>query len=212
MAQRFMPRVFTTRTEPFELKDVVVVIHPDESLRLIGYHLFWQDDIDYLTDNDPADHEVVWVRYSRELAVEGAWSYWHDTILHTAKSVPHANANGGRVGVNVQWGKHGSLLEGWEEKIGIDARLSEHPDHPPLEFSRLREGRYKADVPYGDRWPERFDGELADFVGFQNEIDLLERLAEHQMVAVGRFANALVARWFLPYNFRPKHDWPHDAC
>jgi hypothetical protein len=30
------------------------------------------------------------------------------------------------------------------------------------------------------------------------------------MVAVGRHANALMARWFLPYNFRPKHDWPHE--
>ncbi len=210
LAQRFMPRVFTTRSEPFELKDIVVVIHPDESRRLIGYHMIWEDDIDYLADNDPADHEVVWVQYSKELTVEGAWSYWHNTILSTAKSAPHANANGGRVAVYVQWGKHGSLLEGWEEKIGIDERLSDYRDYVPLEFSRLCKGRYKADVPYGDRWPRQFDGELADFIGFQTEIDVLEKLAEHRMVAVGRYANALMARWFLPYNFRPKHDWPHE--
>ena len=59
LAKRFLPRLNTTRNEPFELKDTVVVIHPDEENRLIGYHLIWEDDIDYLTDNDPADHEIV---------------------------------------------------------------------------------------------------------------------------------------------------------
>ena len=52
LARRFLPRVFTTAGEPFALKDLVVVIHPDKTQRLIGYHLVWEDDIDFLSEND----------------------------------------------------------------------------------------------------------------------------------------------------------------
>ncbi len=55
--KRFAPRLHTTATEIFPLKDAAAVLHPTE--RLIAYHLFWEDDIDFPDDNDPCDHEVV---------------------------------------------------------------------------------------------------------------------------------------------------------
>ncbi len=59
LARRFAPRLYTTPTEFFGLRDAAVVVHPDR--RLIAYHLFWDDDIDFLEDTDPCDHEVIWV-------------------------------------------------------------------------------------------------------------------------------------------------------
>src|SRR5918996_4415636 len=59
----FAPRVFAQRDEPFALTDVAAILHPQTGI--IAYHLFWEDDIDFPDDNDPCDHEVVWVQPSR---------------------------------------------------------------------------------------------------------------------------------------------------
>jgi len=210
LARRFLPRVCTTKSEPFALKDVVVVLHPNPQRRLVGYHLVWEDDIDFLTDNDPADHEVVWVKYSVERTVERVWAYWHDQILTTSSAVADANANGGRVMVMTQWGKHGALLEGWRGKIGIDEVLPGHPEYQTMEFSRLKTNRKPSDVPYADRWPQRFEGGLEEFTSFPVQIDVEKKLDEHRMIVVSRYANAVISQWYLPYNIRPKDDWPRD--
>src|SRR5215475_14666947 len=42
LARKFAPRIFTTATEFFPLKDFAVIIHPTE--RQIAYHFFWEDD------------------------------------------------------------------------------------------------------------------------------------------------------------------------
>lgn len=212
LAQRFLPRVFTTRLEPFGLRDLAVVFHPDKSKRLIGYHLFWEDDIDYLDDNDPADHEIVWVKYREDEQVEGAWSFSHGAVLSTSTAVAGANANDGRVKVCVQWGKHASLLEGWEEKIGVDQPLPDEPDFESLQFSRLRKGRKETVGYYGDRWPKKFDGDLSDFVDFANEIDMEKIFARHRMVTISKYPNAVISEWFLPYNIYPKMAWPDEAA
>ena len=211
LAKRHLPRVWTTLSEPFALKDVVVVIHPDRTQRLLAYHLIWEDDIDYLDDNDPADHEIVWVKYSPDHRVEGAWSFWHSSVLSTSKAVADANAHGGRVKINVEWGKHGSLLEGWEERIGIDESIPAFPALQPLQFSRLRKERRPAVGHYAERWPKRFEGERDDFLAFPLEVDLERKLDEHRMVVVGRHANAVITQWYLPYNIRPKFDWPNGT-
>src|SRR5688572_1672253 len=110
---RYAPRVFQVASDPFPLLDAAAVHHPEEPL--IAYHFFWQDDIDFPDDHDPCDHELVWVRYDPATeAVVGFWSYFHGRILSSDAAVRAANASGGRVRVNVQWGKHGSLPEGWE--------------------------------------------------------------------------------------------------
>ena len=64
LARRFLPRLFTTRSEPFRLRDFAVILHP--SRRLMAYHLFWEDDIDFPEDNDPCDHELLWVEYAED--------------------------------------------------------------------------------------------------------------------------------------------------
>ena len=212
LARRFLPRVCTTKSEPFALKDVVVVLHPDPQRRLIGYHLVWEDDIDFLTDNDPADHEVVWVKYSVKRTVERVWAYWHDQILTTSSAVADANANGGRVMVMSQWGKHGSLLEGWRERIGIDEVLPGHPEYETMEFTRLKTNRKSAKAPYAERWPQRFEGGLEEFTSFPVRIDMEKNLDEHQMIVVSRYANAVISQWYLPYNIRPKDDWPREIA
>lgn len=211
LAQRFLPRVFTTRLEPFGLRDLAAVFHPDKSKRLIGYHLIWEDDIDYLDDNDPADHEIVWVKYGKDEQVEEAWSFAHGSILSTATAVAGANANNGRVKVCVQWGKHASLLEGWEEKIGVDQPLPGEPGFESLQFGRLSKGRNQTVGHYGDRWPKRFEGDRSDFIDFATEIDMEEIFARHRMVAVSEYPNAVISEWFLPYNIYPKLAWPYEA-
>ena len=74
-------RAYTRRrTEFFSLNDFAAVLHPTE--RLIAYHLFWEDDIDFPEDNDPCDHEVVWVQFSPDgRSLERFWTYFHGRIL-----------------------------------------------------------------------------------------------------------------------------------
>lgn len=212
LAKRFLPRVNTTKGEPFALKDLVVIIHPDASRRLVGYHLLWEDDIDFLNDNDAADHEVAWVKYAKDFSVEAAWSYWHGAILTTSQAVADANANDFRLCVNAQWGKHGSLLANWQEKIGIDAGVPGHAGLETMQFKRLKtEGRFPATGHFAERWPERFAGELDDFVTFPVEIDVRKMIDENPMIAVSTYPNAVLSQWFLPYNIRPKIDWPDAA-
>ncbi len=109
----------------------------------------------------------------------------------------------------MQWGKHGPLLEGWEEKIGVDAIVPGFPDFEPMQFSRLKRERGPAEGHYADRWPKRFEGELDEFVTFPVELDMNGKLDEQKMIVVSRYANAVISEWYLPYNIRPKADWPH---
>jgi hypothetical protein len=125
--RRFAPRLYTTASEVFLLKDAAAVLHPTE--RLIAYHFFWEDDIDFPDDNDPCDHEVVWVQFAPDgQSIERFWTYFHGRILEGGELALHdARAHGLRPRVNVQWGKHGSLPEGWEAMtIVADAADIEH--------------------------------------------------------------------------------------
>ena len=127
LARRFAPRVYVIASEFFPLKDFAVIVHPAE--RLIAYHFFWEDDIDFPEDNDPCDHELMWVRYSPDrISVEKIWTYFHGRILAGGEAaLSDAHRNRMRPRVNVQWGKHGSMPVGWEQLKIIadrgDARL-----------------------------------------------------------------------------------------
>ncbi|HEX2860208.1 MAG TPA: hypothetical protein VHN79_01155, partial [Lacunisphaera sp.] len=50
---KFAPRIHTVAGEFFPLKDVVAIVHPDKPV--IGYRLFWEDDLAFPSDNDPCD-------------------------------------------------------------------------------------------------------------------------------------------------------------
>lgn len=206
LVERFLPRVFVTKTEPFRFNDLVVVIHPDKTRRLIGYHLIWEDDIDYLTDKDPSDHEIVWIKFSENLKIEMAWSCWHRKILTTTKAVSDANANNFRVKVNVQWGTHGPLLEGWEEKIGINEPIGQNQYLEPIAYARLHKARAFSEGFYPDRWPQRFEGTLDDFITFPVEVDIKVRL-KRNICIVNQNAYEMV-RQHVPYEISLKPDWP----
>ena len=56
-------------------------------------------------------------------------------------------------------------------------------------------------------WPLRFGGTLQEFLAFSREVDLLPMLTERSAF-VARYNNATLNRVVLPYNFRPKTEWP----
>ena len=203
LARRFAPRLYTTPTEFFPLKDFAVILHPTE--RLIAYHFFWEDDIDFPEDNDPCDHELIWVRYSADkLRLENVWSYFHGRILAGEEAaLADARRNGMRPRVNVQWGKHGSLLGGWETMT-----LKQYNEGTFRKLST--EGRRMLDHPLARRlnWPSKFTGSWNDFVNFSRLVDPLTLLTKRRMALVTRWNNATIDQHFLPYNFRPKTEWP----
>jgi hypothetical protein len=221
LAQRFLPRIFVTSSEPFKLQDFAVILHPTQ--RWIAYHFFWEDDIDFPEDNDPCDHEVMWVEFAEdEKAVTGLFAYFHGRLLRGGReALQDANAHSGRPRVNVQWGKHGSLLLGWEEMEIIadqgDAEKKYYPlnrritllDYNRGTFEKLsKEGRRLADHPLGKRWPSRFTGTWQDFTKFAKPVDPSLLLNSRKMVKVSRWNSATINQHFLRYNFRPKTEWP----
>jgi len=217
---RFAPRVFQVGTDPFPLKDVVAIHHPDEPL--IAYHFFWEDDIDFPDDNDPCDHELVWVQYDPSAGkVIGFYTYFHGRILSSPVAVQDAHRHAERPLVNVQWGKHGSLPYGWEDlQIQADpgdvessyldlqrpVRLEEYNRKT---YEKLNtEGRRLAEHPLGSSWPKRFEGTSTDFVTFGKEVDIRSRIERENAMTLSRWNNAALQQHFLRYNFRPKTEWP----
>lgn len=226
IVRRLAPRVFTTPSEFFGLKDAAAVLHPSE--RLIAYHLFWEDDIDFPEDNDPCDHELVWVRYRPGgMAIERFWTYFHGRLLDGGEvALNDARANEQRPRVDVQWGKHGSLPFGWQQqRIVADAGDIERDytgqgpltllDYNRATWKKLTsEGRRLKEHPLARRlgWPERFDGAFEQFTDFSKSIDLVGMLDRQKLVAVSRWNSAVINQQFLAYNFRPKTEWPDDAA
>lgn len=219
LVQRFAPRAFITPTEFFPLKDFAAILHPTE--RLIAYHFFWEDDIDFPEDNDPCDHEVVWVQYSPDRqSIEQVWTYFHGHILAGGEvALSDARQHAQRPRINVQWGKHGSLLAGWETFVvksesngGQTITLKQYNEE---DFIRLStQGHRLPDNPLSSRlgWPLKFTGSWNDFTNFSRLIDTRIVLNKAKLARVTRWNNATINRYFLPYNFRPKTEWPNEKA
>lgn len=224
--RRLAPRLFTTPSESFGLEDAAAILHPSE--RLIAYHLFWDDDIDFPEDNDPSDHEVLWIRYSPDgRAIEKIWTYFHGRLLDGGEAALNdARVNGQRARVNVQWGKHGSLPFGWEQlRIVADAGDIERDytgqgsltllDYNRATWKKLTtDGRRLKDHPLARRlgWPERFTGTFEQFTDFSKAVDLVGALDRRKAVAVSRWNSAVINQQFVAYNFRPKTEWPDETA
>ena len=189
----------------------------------MAYHLFWEDDIDFPEDNDPCDHELLWVEYAEdEKTITSVTTYFHGRILRGgSEAIQEAKAHGGRPRVNVQWGKHGSLLLGWEKQpIVADSDDAEKKFYPLdrqitlLDYNRgtyeklSKEGRRLLDHPLGKGWPRKFVGTWQDFTNFSVPVDVGQLLSSKQMIRVSRWNNATINQQFLRYNFRPKTEWP----
>lgn len=224
LVERLAPRVFVTASEPFGLRDVAAVLHPTESV--IAYHLFWDEDIDFPDDDDPCDHELVWVRYENAGRLAGFETYFHGRVIDGgAASLEDAVAHEGRPAVYVQWGKHGSMPAGWrKQEIEADEGDAEAAYLPAGEsvtlerynraaFQKLTtEGARAANHPRARRggWPRRFTGTWADFSTFPRVVDALGLLHERRMVLVSRWNSATINQRFLRYNFKPKLEWPDE--
>lgn len=226
LVRRFAPRVYVTASEFFPLKDFAIILHP--TARVIAYHFFWEDDIDFPEDNDPCDHELIWVRYSPDkMSIERIQTYFHGRILEGGTTALNdARNNRMRPRVNVQWGKHGSMPLGWEELKIIgdrgDAESKYYPNDQPISLKLYNEGTFRKLSEEGRRlplhplgiragWPRRFSGTWTDFINFSRLIEPLEWLDKHKLAAVSRWNSATLNQHFLPYNFRPKTEWPDDS-
>ncbi len=204
-ALRYLPRLYVTPSEPLPLKAAAVIAHP--ARHEIAYHLFWEDDIDFADDQDPCDHEVIWVQHDGQGQVVGVRAYYHGFILASEPAVEEANRQGGRPRYGSQWGKHGSLPFGWEELYG--GRVLENMR---ATYLRLHEqGRRGQDNPLTRDWPRRFAGSWEDFVDFTVPVDLGEWVSREGVAWSSRWANAVICTHVLRYNFCAKHDWPEDA-
>lgn len=188
------PELMAVAGEPFPLRDVVALHHPSQPL--IAYHLFWEDDIDFPDDNDPADHEVVWVRYEPISGrAETQLSYFHGRILR-------APADAGRPRFAVEWGKHGSLPFPRNANPVEAPGLMEH-------WRRLHEtGIRRPRHPLAAAWPKRFTGNATDYRRFDLSIDTRSWLERRGSIWISPWANAVLDQHALPYNFAAKREWP----
>jgi hypothetical protein len=197
---KFAPRLHTVSGEFFPLKNIAALVHPDRPV--IGYHLFWDDDIAYPSDNEPCDHEIVWVEYDPATEqVVRVFTYFHGKILSPDAAVAEANAHGGQPWIGVEWGFHGSIP--WQSLNDVATKLREHWNlaHQPAN------GRKRDPLARG--WPERFPGDYDAYVTFEvTKANAVARLKEDDLVFVSRWPLATLNRYCLRYNFAAKTEWP----
>lgn len=213
LADRYAPRLFVNPKEFFKLKDLVAVIHPKKPI--IAYNLFWEDDIDYPGDNDPSDHEVVWVEFNKKKGeVTGVYTYFHKAILSTEEAVKDANLHHQRARINVQWGEHGSLPLGWE-KLYLEAIFEKIVKRIKIKnmakrYQELNKSIKNPYHPLAKDWPKKFTGNYKDFITFTKYIEIRRFLTKKKMVITSKWPNAVINRYFLSYNYFPKKQWPKE--
>ena len=218
LIRKFAPIVLTTPNEPFALKDVAAIVHPTEPW--IAYHLFWDDDIDFPDDNDPCDHEVIWIRLdATRTGIRSIHTYFHGRILSDSTAVV------GRPKVVSQWGKHGTMPMNWRTlHIQADSddvergrlqtdRALRLEEYNQATWQKLHnQGRDGQGSPLAKSWPLRFEGSWQEFTNFSRAVDLEPRLRKGGMKMVSYFNNAVINRYFLRYNFAAKTEWPAELC
>jgi len=213
LSLRYAPRIFVNPKEYFKLKDLVAVIHPIKPI--IAYNLFWEDDIDYPGDNDPSDHEVVWIEFNKSKGkVTGVYTYFHQAILFTEEAVKDADLHDQRAKINVQWGEHGSLPLGWEklhpeaifEKIGKKIKIK----NMAKRYQELSKSIKNPHHPLAKDWPKKFVGSYKDFITFTKYIEIRRFLTKKKMVIISLWPNAVINQYFLNYNYFPKKQWPKE--
>ncbi len=106
LARDLAPVLYLHADESFPLERTVAVLHPTR--RVIAYYVTYEHDLAarWSPFAQGPDEEEFWVGYDATHAPTDLWTYWHGDILH-------ANWRGkGELGIDVQWGKHGSLPHG----------------------------------------------------------------------------------------------------
>lgn len=206
LIQKFCPILLINRRECFPLKDIVVVHHPSKPI--IGYHLFWEDDYDFPDDYEPCDHEEVWVEYNPNTEeVTNVMCWFHARVLESEAATKEAHSNRERANIRIEWGKHGSLLCGWEKMhepltgISIPLWLEKTYEH-------VKAGGRVPSHPLKKFWPKGFDGTFEDYVDFSVSLDPLEHLQKKPLCFKTNWVNAVIFTHGLLYNFHPKMEWP----
>jgi len=204
--RKFCPTLLTTPQECFPLKDVAAVHHP--TLPIIGYHLFWEDDYDFPDDYEPCDHEEVWVEYNPEdEVVTKVLTFFHSSVIESQAAVQEAKENGGRPVIRIEWGKHGSLLKGWES-LTIPLKEVSAMDWLLETYAHVKAGGRVPDHPLKKHWPKGFEGTFADYTDFSVPVDPLHYLARKPLLFKTEWVNAVLFIHGLLYNFHPKMEWP----
>ncbi|RXS91425.1 hypothetical protein [Geobacillus sp. PK12] len=206
MIRKFCPILLLTEKECFPLKDVVAVHHPTKPM--IGYHLFWEDDYDFPDDYEPCDHEEIWIEYNPENeTITNVMCWFHSRVLSSKDAVKEAWDNNQRAIIRVEWGKHGSLLCGWESMkepltgVMLVDWLKETYEH-------VKKGGRVPSHPLKKYWPKGFEGTFEEYIHFSVRLDPLNWLDKKPLMYKTRWVNAVIFTQCLPYNFHPKMEWP----
>jgi len=198
VAMALAPTLRRVQGDPFPLEALVTIHHP--SRPLVAYHLFWADDIDFPDDNDPTDHEVLWVEYDPEtLKSRRLFSYFHGRILEV-------ESRGSDPVFAVEWGKHGSLP------------FADPSEKRPYRFEMLESnwrrlahsGRQSPNSALATGWPARFEGDFEDYTRFDVPMDLKRELGRGSLQFQTKWANAAINRRALRLNFAAKLEWPAE--
>jgi hypothetical protein len=202
LVMKFAPRLHQVANEFFPLKDIAAIVHPEKPI--IGYHLFWEDDLGFPSDNDPCDHEVVWVEYDPSTQkVTRVHTYWHGRIVTTDATSQDANAHGGRPWIGVEWGFHGSVPYQAPGNVKVvDDILRDHWNSAHVTLQK------RPRDPLARGWPTEFTGDFAAFTTFDVPHDPRPMLRDRELIYVSRWANATLNRYCLRYNFAAKTEWP----
>lgn len=206
LIQKFCPILQTNPQECFALKDFVAIHHP--SLPLIGYHLFWEDDYDFPDDCEPCDHEEIWIEYDpTQEIVTRVMSFFHSRVIQSEEAIAEARNNDQRAIISVEWGKHGSLLKGWEDMSEPLTGVS-LLEWMQLTYDHVSSGGRVSTHPLKRFWPERFEGTFEEYTDFSVTVDPLQWLQKKPLMFKSRWANAVLHTYCLLYNFHPKMEWP----
>jgi hypothetical protein len=195
LARDLAPVLYLQRDESFPLERTVAVLHPTR--RVIAYYLTYEHDIAarWSPFAQGPDEEEFWVGYDATLAPTDLWTYWHGDILH-------ANWRGrGELGVDVQWGKHGSIPHGT----------------PPADLPREKslEIFYAMTYVLPDLWFGRFSsrGPLCFCRSFSRYLEFTRPiLLGTRLTAIGRTADpdSLLTAVFGP-QYAHKTFWPWEG-
>lgn len=204
--RRHCPILMTTPLECFPLKDFAAVHHP--SLPIIGYHLFWEDDYDFPDDYEPCDHEEIWVEYDpAHETVTKVMTFFHSSIIATDEAVAEAAENGGRPVVRIEWGKHGTLLKGWESII-IPMKEKAMTEWMQQTYAHVKAGGRQPEHPLKRFWPSGFNGTYEEYTDFSVSVEPLDYLDRKPLVFKSLWVNAVLYTHAILYNFHPKMEWP----
>ncbi|WP_445492506.1 hypothetical protein [Niallia sp. 03133] len=206
LIHKFCPILMINPKECFPLKDIVVVHHPSKPV--IGYHLFWEDDYDFPDDYEPCDHEEVWVEYDPETeSVTNVMCWFHSRVLESEDAVKEAHNNNQRAIIQIEWGKHGSLLCGWQQ---MNEPLTGIPIQEWLQdtYEHVKNGGRVPLHPLKRFWTKGFEGSFEEYIDFSVPIDPLAWLHKKPLMFKTEWVNAVIFTQSLLYNFHPKMEWP----